>query len=152
MTIFGHSRGGLASLALAATEARVLAVVSLAAPVNLAQYVRDLSAFAPSAGTAVVQFLGGLPAEVPELYAMFEVERLASLIRQPIMLIHGTADMRVPVEYPQALELALRKAGNRRVQLELVPGMGHSLELGTAGYQFHRVIALATSWLNDQLG
>ena len=59
--------------------------------------------------------------------------------------------MRVPIEHSVWLERALREAGNERVRLELIPGMGHFLELTTLGYQFERVCKLATNWLEDVL-
>jgi dipeptidyl aminopeptidase/acylaminoacyl peptidase len=151
IAVFGHSRGGLAGLMLAASDTRVRAAVSIATPVDLATYVRGVSTFAPSAAAGIVQFIGGMPEEVPGVYEMLNAQNLAARIAQPVLLIHGLADMRVPVEYPQRLEMALRDAGNEGVRLELIPGMGHFLELGTLGYQFDRVTDLATAWLQDSL-
>ena len=149
LAVFGHSRGALSSLALATIDARVRAVVAIATPVDLARYVNGLSGFAPTAAAGVAQFFGGQPHEVPELYAAFEAERLGREVHQPVLLIHGTADMRVPIEYAEALKTGLLQGGNSQIKLELIPGMGHSLELGTSGYQFDRVIDLATSWLKE---
>jgi hypothetical protein len=50
------------------------------------------------------------------------------------------------------MERALRAAGNGRVRVEVVPGMGHFMELATLGRQFDRVVGLATTWLAEVLG
>jgi dipeptidyl aminopeptidase/acylaminoacyl peptidase len=144
---FGHSRGGLAVLRAAAFDARIKAVISIASPADLAEYVRALTSFAPGAREGIVQFMGGAPDDVPEHYESVRALRLAGRIRQPVLLIHGSADMRVPPEHSVALQQALAAAGNKQVNLEVVPGMGHFLELGTLGYQFDRVASLAADWL-----
>jgi dienelactone hydrolase len=96
LAILGHSRGGMAALRAAVVDARVRAVVSIAAPVDIAQYVRSVADFAPSARDGVVQFMGGTPEEVPERYERVRAVSLAERIRQPVLLVHGAADMRVP--------------------------------------------------------
>ena len=151
LVLLGHSRGGLAALRTAAEDARVRAVVAIAAPVDLAHYVEALTAFAPAAREGVVRFMGGEPKDIPERYRLMETSLIAERMHVPVLLIHGTADMRVPVEHARRLETALRDAGTERVRLEMVDGMGHFLELGTLGYQFDRVIALATAWLAEVL-
>ena len=76
LAVFAHSRGGLAGLMLAASDTRVRAVASIATPVDLATYVRDVSTFAPSAAVGIVQFIGGLPEEVPGVYEMLNAQNL----------------------------------------------------------------------------
>jgi hypothetical protein len=60
--------------------------------------------------------------------------------------------MRIPLDHSVRLEAALREGKNDSVRLELIDGMGHYLELATLGYQFDRVMALATEWLAQTLG
>ena len=151
LAVLGHSRGGLAALLAAASDARLKAIVSIAAPVDIEEYVRSLAAFAPAARVGIVQFMGGEPDQLRERYASVRALSLAGHVRQPVLLIQGAADMRVPLENSQRLEAALRESGNDRVRLELIPGMGHFLELGTVGYQFDRVTQLVTSWLGEVL-
>jgi dipeptidyl aminopeptidase/acylaminoacyl peptidase len=136
---------------LAAADARVKAVISIATPADLGVYVPSVSTYFPGAGAAIAQFMGGLPGEVPAIYEVYQPQALAARITQPVLLVHGAADMRVPIDYVKRLEVALRDAGNARVQLEIIPGMGHFLELGTVGYQFDRVLGLSTSWLDERL-
>jgi dipeptidyl aminopeptidase/acylaminoacyl peptidase len=149
--VFGHSRGGLAALSLAAADARVAAVVAVATPADLAGYIRSVSAFAPAAGAAIAGFMGGMPEDIPAVYEALAARNLAARIHQPVLLMHGAADMRVPVEYAKGLKMALREAGCQDVTLEVLPGVGHFLELATLGYQFDRVIELATAWLTGHL-
>jgi hypothetical protein len=59
--------------------------------------------------------------------------------------------MRMPLPHSVALEEALGKAGNAGARLEVIPGMGHNLELGTTGYQFDRVMDLVADWLDESL-
>jgi dipeptidyl aminopeptidase/acylaminoacyl peptidase len=110
-----------------------------------------LGTFFPAARDSIAQFLGGLPDEIPEKYDAIQLVSLAGKLRKPVLLLHGTADMRVPVDQSVRLAAALKEGGNENVRLELLPGVGHFLELGTLGYQFDRVIELTTTWLNEVL-
>src|ERR1700691_5712208 len=85
----GHSAGGQLGLCLAAHETGVKAVISLAGVVDLQQaYALHLS------NDAVVEFLGGTPAEVGDHYRGADPMKLAIGARQ--RLVHGTADDIVP--------------------------------------------------------
>ncbi len=84
----GHSAGGQLGLCLAAHES-VKAVVSLAGVVDLQRaYQLHLS------NDAVVEFLGGTPAEVGDHYREADPMKLAIRTRQ--WLVHGAADDVVP--------------------------------------------------------
>lgn len=73
---------------------------------------------------ALQLFLGGQPAEKPDL------ARLASPVAQldahdpPLLLIHGDADPQMPPEQSHELAEAYRKAG-LTVRLEIIPGAVH---------------------------
>jgi dipeptidyl aminopeptidase/acylaminoacyl peptidase len=142
----------MAALRAAADDPQVRAVASIAAVVDTADYVRRVAGFAPAARDGVMQFMGGAPEAIPDRYEAVRVLSFAGRIRQPVLLIHGAADMRVPLDHSVRLESALRETGNERVHLETVEGMGHSLELATLGYQFDRVVGLTTMWLAEMLG
>lgn len=116
---------------------------------DIAAWVRALKAYAPLARHEGLQFMGGTPDEIPERYQRVRVLSLANQINQPVLLIRGTADMRIPPHHSVWMEHALRAAGNNRVRLEQIPGMGHFLELSTLGYQFDMVIRLVTEWLAE---
>jgi acetyl esterase/lipase len=87
--VVGHSAGGQLGLCLAAHEPGVKAVISLAGVVDLRRaYELHLS------NNAVVEFLGGTPAEVADHYREADPMNLAIAARQ--WLVHGAADDVVP--------------------------------------------------------
>jgi dipeptidyl aminopeptidase/acylaminoacyl peptidase len=147
LSILGHSRGGLAALRAAAEVKGLVAVISIAAPFDLSGYVKVIAGFAPGTAAGMAQFMGGEPDQIPEKYESVSALNLADRIQIPVLLMHGTADMRVPPEHSLRVESALRKAKNDRVTVEMIPGMGHFLELGTLGYQFEAVVGKAAQWL-----
>ena len=90
IVIMGHSAGGQLALCLAAHEASVTRVVSLAGVVDLQRaYQLHLS------NDAVVEFLGGKPSEVPDHYREADPMEL-SIPQAKQWLIHGSADEIVP--------------------------------------------------------
>jgi len=123
-------------------------VASICAPSDLPDYIARLGAYFPAARDSIAKFLGGIPTEVPERYASVHLLGLAGKLTKPALLIHGTADMRVPVEQTIKLAAALKEGGNEDVRLELMPGVGHFLEMGTLGYQFDKAMELTVSWLD----
>lgn len=147
LAIAGHSRGAMSALRAAAGEPRVRAVIAMGTPWDLAYNVRSFATYAPQREAILVEWLGGRPDDVPELYATVSAVTYADRIRQPVLLIHGTSDMTPPVHQVAWIERALREAGNAQVQVELIPGMGHHFELGVQGYQFDRVARLVSTWL-----
>jgi dipeptidyl aminopeptidase/acylaminoacyl peptidase len=149
LAIWGHSRGGLGALLTATGDDRLRAVVSISAPSDLPDYMNRLGTYFPAARDSIAKFLGGLPDEVWEKYLAVNLLGLSGRLKKPSLLIHGTADMRVPVDQSIRLAESLKEGGNENVRLELMPGVGHFLEMGTLGYQFDKVIDLTVSWLND---
>jgi len=95
--------------------------------------------------------MGGTPEELPERYATLRGLSYADRLRQPVLLIQGTLDMISPIEHTLWMERALRKAGNPKVQVEVIDRMGHFCELATQGYQFDRVAGLAIKWFGETL-
>src|SRR3984885_10974042 len=89
VAVIGHSAGSQLGLCLAAHESGVKAAVSLAGVVDLQQaYALHLS------NDAVVEFLGGTPAEVADHYREADPMKLGIRGRQ--WLVHGGADDVVP--------------------------------------------------------
>ena len=98
----GHSAGGQLALCLAAHEKSVKGAVSLAGVVDLHQaYALHLS------NDAVVEFLGGTPAEVGDHYREADPMKLAIGARQ--RLIHGAADDTVPPAFSRDYVAAKQK-------------------------------------------
>ncbi|MGA8765240.1 MAG: prolyl oligopeptidase family serine peptidase [Candidatus Sulfotelmatobacter sp.] len=117
VAITGHSAGAQLGLCLAAHESNVKTVVSLAGVVDLQRaYALHLS------NDAVVEFLGGTLAEVPDHYREADPMKLAVPARQ--WLIHGSADDVVPVNFSQSY---VKKKRNEKEDAQL-------MEIAAAGH------------------
>ena len=117
IVVVGHSAGGQLGLCVA-DEPSVAAVVSLAGVCDLR------SAAAEQLGEgAAVQFMGAMPAERPDAYALADpLGLLPSGV--DVLLVHGDADLRVPVSQSRRYAQAARAAGDRCELLELA-GVDH---------------------------
>jgi acetyl esterase/lipase len=113
----GHSAGGQLGLCLAAHETGVKAVISLAGVVELRRaYELHLS------NDAVVEFLGGTPAEVADHYREADPMKLAVGARQ--WLVHGAADDVVPPAFSRDYVSAKQKT-KEDARLVEIAGAGH---------------------------
>jgi len=113
----GHSAGGQLGLCLAAHESGVKAVVSLAGVVDLQRaYALHLS------NDAVVEFLGGTPAEIGDHYREADPMKLKIAARQ--WLMHGAEDDTVPVAFSRDYVAAKRKM-KEDARLVEIAGTGH---------------------------
>ncbi|HEV7639416.1 MAG TPA: prolyl oligopeptidase family serine peptidase, partial [Gaiellaceae bacterium] len=101
----GHSAGGHLALWLAATG-RVSSVVALAGVCDLEDAAR-----AGLGQHAVQEFLGGEPSEAPKAYAAADPARRLPL-GVPQLLVHGTADDRVPFAHAERYAERARAAGD----------------------------------------
>jgi dipeptidyl aminopeptidase/acylaminoacyl peptidase len=102
---------------LAAHEAGVKAVISLAGVVDLQRaYSLHLS------NDAVVEFLGGTPAEAGDHYREADPMKLA--IRAPQWLVHGAEDDTVPVAFSRDYVGAKQKM-KEDARLVEIAGAGH---------------------------
>src|SRR5215813_12593283 len=118
LCVAGHSAGGHLALCLASFEPALTRVLSLAGVLDLRRaWELHLS------NDAVVEFLGGTPAEVPDHY------REASPAERAIpgavqKIIHGTADDSVPYEIGRTYAERKKKSGEN-VELISLPQIGH---------------------------
>ncbi len=111
--LLGHSAGGHLAV-WAARSAPARSAVALAGCVDLAMCSRlGLD------GGATEVLLGGTPESVPERYAYADPAALPSP-PVPVVLLHGTADDRVPVAVSGSY--ASSRTG---VTLRVLPGVGH---------------------------
>ena len=122
IVVMGHSAGGQLALCLAAHESSVRRIVSLAGVVDLQRaYQLHLSS------DAVVEFLHGTPAEVPDHYHEADPMELSiSHTRQ--WLIHGSADDIVSSVFSRDYVTAKQKrSGKEKEDAHLleIPGAGH---------------------------
>src|SRR4051794_14951364 len=103
IVVMGHSAGGQLALCLAAHEARVESVISLAGVVDLQRaYELHLS------NDAVVEFLRGTPAEVPDHYREANPMQL-SIAHARQLLMHGESDDVVPPAFSRDYVSAKQK-------------------------------------------
>lgn len=113
----GHSAGGQLALCLAAHETGVKAAISLAGVVDLQRaYELHLS------NDAVVEFLGGAPAEVADHYREADPMKLAIGARQ--CLVHGAMDDVVPPALSRDYVSAKQKM-KEDARLVEIAGAGH---------------------------
>ena len=113
----GHSAGGQLALCLAAHETGVKAAISLAGVVDLQRaYELHLS------NDAVVEFLGGAPAEVADHYREADPMKLAIGARQ--WLVHGAVDDVVPPALSRDYVSAKQKM-KEDARLVEIAGAGH---------------------------
>ena len=119
LCVAGHSAGGQLAVCLAAFEPAVKHVLSLAGVLDLHRaWELHLS------HDAVVEFLGGKPAEVPDHYhEASPAERSIPRATQQV-LIHGTADRDVPYEISKSYAERKKKSGEK-VELITLPGVNH---------------------------
>lgn len=122
VVVTGHSAGGQLALCLAAHEPKVKRVVSLAGVVNL-QRTYDLHL----SNNAVVEFLRGAPAEVPDHYREADPSQL-SIAHARQWLIHGSADDTVPAAFSR--DYVTQKQNLKGTQKEDV----HLLEIDGADH------------------
>jgi acetyl esterase/lipase len=117
VVVIGHSAGGQLGLCLAAHETGVKAVISLAGVVDLQRaYALHLS------NNAVVEFLGGTPAEVGDHYREADPMKLGIGAQQ--RLVHGAEDDVVPPAFSRDYVSAKRKA-KEDARLVEIAGAGH---------------------------
>jgi acetyl esterase/lipase len=117
VVVIGHSAGAQLGLCLAAHEKDVKAVVSLAGVVDLQRaYALHLS------NDAVVEFLGGTPAEVGDHYKEADPMKLAIAARQ--WLVHGAEDDIVPSAFSRDYVGAKQKMKEEALLVEIA-GAGH---------------------------
>jgi dipeptidyl aminopeptidase/acylaminoacyl peptidase len=120
--VMGHSAGGhLALWAASRTEKNPLHIVGA---VSLAG-ITDLSAFSTegSCGASALALMGGSADEQQARYAAADPVRRVP-IRTPVRLVHGELDPIVPLSQSRSF-LEHDSAAGGRVDLEVVPGLGH---------------------------
>lgn len=117
LVVLGHSSGGQLALC-AARETRAAAVVSIAGYSDLSSASR-----LGLGDNAISEFCGGLPEEVPGNYLAEDPIRHLPLGKKTL-LVHGTADDRVPADQSSSYAAAASRAGDL-CELMLLQGAGH---------------------------
>jgi acetyl esterase/lipase len=115
--VLGHSAGGQLALCLAAHETGLAAAISLAGVIDLQQaYELHLS------HDAVVEFLGGTPAEVADHYR--EADPMKLTIRARQWAVHGGEDDVVPPAISKVY-VSVKQKNKEDAQLVGIGGAGH---------------------------
>lgn len=153
IALAGHSEGGSIAMMIAATDARIRAIVLLAAmgrtgrEINLAQ---QEEALAQTPGLTeerknelraeqrrILQTVieGGdtsqLPPQVRQFlpwfreFLTFDPQAEMRRVRQPVLIFQGELDRQVTANNAALLERAAREAGNRDVTARALPGLNH---------------------------
>ena len=131
LLVMGHSAGGQLALCLAAHEASLKHVISLAGVVDLQQaWELHLS------NNAVVEFLGGKPNEIPEHYHEADPMRLGVSQATAQWLIQGAEDNVVPAYFSRNYAEQKRQHGENV----------HYLEIAAAGH-FDLIDPRSKAWL-----
>jgi acetyl esterase/lipase len=133
VVVMGHSAGGQLALCLAAHEASVSRVVSLAGVIDL-QRAHELHL----GHDAVVEFLHGTRSEVPDHYREADPMEL-SIPTARQWLIHGSADDEVPVAFSRDyVSIKQSRSGKEKEDV-------HLLEIPEAGH-FDIIDPRSTAW------
>lgn len=131
--VMGHSAGGQLALCLAAHEPGLTRTVSLAGVVDLQRaYQLHLS------NDAVVEFLHGKPAEVPDHFREADPMQL-SIPQARQWLIHGSADDVVPPDFSRDYVAAKQKRTGKEKE------DAHLLEIARAGH-FDLIDPRSAAW------
>jgi dipeptidyl aminopeptidase/acylaminoacyl peptidase len=125
--VIGGSYGGYSTLSLLVQSPRFAAAVAVASPANLFTYYARL----PREGEPNVAWLesgqgrmGGNPWELRSRYIENSPFFYLDRVRTPVLLVHGTADVAVPVMESDAVYVALRRLG-KEVEYARYAGEGH---------------------------
>jgi acetyl esterase/lipase len=116
--VIGHSAGGQLALCLAAHDPSVSSAISLAGVVDL-QQTFDLHL----SNDAVVEFLGGKPAEVPDHYQEADPIRL-QITKAKQVLLHGSRDDVIPPAFSRRY-VEEKKKNRENVTLVELPQADH---------------------------
>ena len=150
--LVGHSRGGMGALRTAGLDPRFAGVVAWGAPSTFKREVESVEAYAAGRYARLCQWVGGTPAERPDLYETVQAISYADRIRQPVYLLHGAADLHAPPEASKAMAAALTAAGNADVTLEVLPEYGHYWERHFKPHDFDGIAARTIAWLDARSG
>jgi pimeloyl-ACP methyl ester carboxylesterase len=136
----GHSAGGQLALSLAAHEPSLTRAVSLGGVVDLQRaFELHLS------NDAVVEFLGGKPADVAEHYQEADPMQL-SIIKARQVLIYGTKDDVVPPDFNRKY-VEVKRAKGENVRLVEIANADHYDVIDPRSQAWKRVEGAVTELL-----
>lgn len=149
--LVGYSRGASAVLNAVADGTLASAVVAVSGASDQARLMLGYRLHAPgSRAPLALTARGDWPENDPLLYLAASTLTKAHRIRVPVLLVHGTADMVIPVDHSRWLHSALLHAGNGRATLTEIPGAGHFFERGFADSATGEVVDIIMAWLTGR--
>ncbi|MCA1625138.1 MAG: alpha/beta fold hydrolase [Acidobacteria bacterium] len=153
IALVGHSEGGSIAMMIAATDARIRAIVLIAAmgktgrEVNLAQQEEALAQATNlteekknelrAEQRRILQTVieGGDTSQLPPQarqflpwfreFLTFDPRVVIQRVRQPVLILQGALDWQVTADHAALLERAARETGNREVTARVFPGLNH---------------------------
>lgn len=154
LVLCGRSSGAQLAL-LAAYEAGpvpVRAVISFYGPTDLTKGYADLPSPDPIHVRSVLKaYLGGSPAQVPDLYhAASPVDHVKNAL-PPTLLIHGLRDHIVKAEFSRELYQRLRDSGNQAFLLE-IPWAEHGFDFVPSGLGNELSLRRVEEFLDETTG
>lgn len=141
----GHSMGGAVGVLAGAKLPQILAVINLAGMIQTKAFCeREFGEVTPGDGTMWEEPDCPLSqVYVDDLNGIGDLFEEVSLLRKPLLLVHGTAD---DVVLPEDSKDAYKLAAEPK-QLVLVEGAGHSFDEST----YPQVIEATARWLEAHL-
>lgn len=153
VVMWGHSHGGCIALLAAARRPEIKAVVTIGAPVELADchrhWVRTVElvpALKPLVGLSLP--IGGTPEQVPQEWKIRSPLYVADRIKCPVLLVQGGRDDAVPPDQARRMAAALQAAGNRHARVLFDADAGHVLDAKA----YERLGNILVNFLNQHVG
>ena len=135
VALFGYSRGAIVAAMVATLDPRLAAVVLGAGAYDFSTWRPTL----PGISRNLFAEAGTLTEAFMARSAIYHVQQ----IRAPVLLLHGTADERIPVQQAEAFAEKLRGAGVRYALKEF-PGAPHGIPIDD---QYREVYPLLDEFL-----
>lgn len=151
IALVGHSNGGHMVQRLA-TKEPVKCVVALSQICDWGLFVSSTKEYMPDYYYQVTKEFGGSPEDNPEPYKERSCLHLADKIKIPVLAIVGSDDTTTPIHLTRLMHDALRKGGNKKSEMVVVPDVGHFYErYSFNGYKTSEVAQVVVDWLGRTL-
>jgi dienelactone hydrolase len=136
IALVGYSEGGLIAPMVAARDAAIAAIVTMAGPgvsgPEVAHYqieaavVRDTSIAPGDREAEIRRQLADTLTIREKSYLSIDPLSYARRVRCPALILHGASDLHVPVRSAERLAEAMRSGGNRDVSVRVFPAISHA--------------------------
>jgi len=118
--LIGLSEGGIIAPMIAVTDSSIIAIVLMAASANKGDVILDYQD-----GT---EWRGSVDrlSEWHQFFIAYNPLPTATMVRCPVLILHGDRDKHVPVEHANILSETIRRGGNNDVTVHIFPGYIHN--------------------------